>query len=57
MLFYPIWFNTIYSSDFAQSVSDLINEVDTNSLNAFLNEFSGEVSTTVNGSPVTIKIG
>ncbi len=39
----------------AQTVGDLISEVDTNSLDLFLNEFSGEVSTTVNNTPVTIR--
>ena len=39
----------------SQTVNELINEVNTNNLNLTLNEFSGEVSTTVNGNNVTIK--
>ena len=39
----------------SQTVNELINEVNTNNLNLTLNEFSGEVSTTVNGNNVAIK--
>ena len=38
----------------AQTVAGLINEVSTTNLNLILNEFSGEVPTTVAGNTVTI---
>lgn len=39
---------------YGQSIQNLIDEVDQSNLLNFLNEFSGEVSTTVNGSTVTL---
>ncbi len=38
----------------AQTVESLINEVNTSNLDLMLNEFSGEVTTTVDGNTVTI---
>ncbi len=38
----------------AQTVGDIIDAVDTNSLDLYLNEFSGEVSTVVNNNSVTL---
>ena len=39
---------------YGQTIQDIINQVDLNRLTLTLNEFSGEQSTTVNGSSVTI---
>lgn len=38
----------------SQSISDLVNQISLDSLSLKLNEFSGEVTTVVNGSTVTI---
>ncbi|WP_460217738.1 M28 family peptidase [Psychroserpens sp. MEBiC05023] len=43
---------TIFS--YAQTVQDIINQVDIDALTLTLNEFSGEQTTTVNGNMVTI---
>lgn len=41
-------------SSFGQNIQDIINQVDINRLSLIMNEFSGEQSTVVNGSTVTI---
>ena len=38
----------------SQTITDLVNEVSLDSLTLKINEFSGEVSTDVNGNTVTI---
>ncbi len=43
-----------FNYSFSQTVPDLINAVDINELTLTLNEFSGEVSTVVDGNTVTI---
>ncbi|NND10909.1 MAG: M28 family peptidase [Flavobacteriaceae bacterium] len=47
-------FFLLSSSSFAQTVSELIDEVDVIKLSETLNELSGEVSTVVDGNTVTI---
>ena len=44
----------VFNYSVSQTVSDLINEVDINELTLTLNEYSGEVSTVVDGNTVTI---
>lgn len=49
-----ILFLFISANCFGQSISELINKVDGSGLEVMLKEFSGEISTVVNGSTVTI---
>lgn len=50
-----ILFLFISANCFGQSISELINKVDGSGLEVMLKEFSGEISTVVNGSTVTIR--